>query len=137
MVSVVPVVKVMVALAEVAVAVVAEEEEEEEVTLGVMVAMWLEEEGLTMQVPFKSMNPASTRATDELSSFDFWIKPSFAEPTQLLSFRRFVRGHLRGFGHHVGEEAHHDLEVLALVAFEHFVKCLLDAVRLTCNQIDQ
>ena len=50
-------------------------------------------------------------------------------------FRGFGGFHLRGFWHHIGEEAHHDLEVLPLVAFEHFVKCLLDAVRLTQNQL--
>ena len=99
----VTVVKVMVALAEVAAAVVATEEEEEEVTLGVMVAMWLEEEGLTMQVPFKSMNPASTRATAELLSLGFWIKPSVAEPTQLPSLLRFAGAHFRCLGYHVGE----------------------------------
>ena len=57
------------------------------------------------------------------------------EPAQFLVFRGFGGFHFRGFGHHVREEPHHDLEILPLVAFEHFVKCLLDAVRLTQNQL--
>ena len=54
---------------------------------------------------------------------------------KFLVFRSFGEFHLRGLQHHVGEEAHHDLEVLQLVALEHFVRCLLDAVRLTQNQL--
>lgn len=45
----------------------------------------MEEEGLTIQVPFKRMNSASTRATAELLSLGFRINQSFAEPTQLLA----------------------------------------------------
>ena len=59
--------------------------------------------GPSMQGRVKSMSLASTRATAELLSLGFWIKPSVAEPTQLPSLWRFAGVHFCGLGHYIGE----------------------------------